>query len=361
MPAQTDIPVAANILGVSVTADRNACNFPSGDISLTAVLLALLLIDYWHDLWCVQLLPQIWTNWRTKKTDGLPAIMMYIWALCGVPFGVYAIVQKFNMPIQVQPQCFMALCLVSWSQILHYGHGYPVWKAAGAGVGMACIFAGVEAALILTLTPIYHRGNETPILVIGIVAAVLLAVGLLPPYQEIWKRHGRVIGFNWIFLGMDWGGAFFSLMALVAQNTFDVTGGVVYIICCFLEVGIFASHIVWRIRTRKLRKAAAAEGKTFDDVLAEYEARGEPFHWADRKWRWGGSKSARKTTVGDEELGEAGRAAYAPETGYAEEETGYATEDKYASPSEPDSPVALGFPPGMAVERTIDGKMHGEA
>ena len=53
-----------------------------------------------------------------------------------------------------------------------------------------------------------------PILVIGIVAAVLLAIGLLPPYQEIWRRHGRVIGFNWIFLSMDWGGAFFSLMAL---------------------------------------------------------------------------------------------------------------------------------------------------
>jgi hypothetical protein len=144
-----------------------------------------------------------------------------------------------------------------------------------AGVGMACIFAGVEAALILTLTvrfglgtplsphptetgakmltlrlkPIYNNGNEAPILVIGIVAAVLLAIGLLPPYREIWKRHGRVIGFNWVFLSMDWCGAFFSLMALgkltaslsiinvvltlwvtVAQNTFDVTGGVLYII-----------------------------------------------------------------------------------------------------------------------------------
>ncbi|OIW31066.1 hypothetical protein CONLIGDRAFT_653693 [Coniochaeta ligniaria NRRL 30616] len=229
------------------------------------------------------LLPQIWTNWRTKKTDGLPAIMMYIWALCGVPFGVYAIVQKFNMPIQVQPQCFMALCLVSWAQILHYGHNWPVWKATLIGVGMACLFAGAEAALILTLTPIYNKGNEAPILVIGIVAAVLLAVGLLPPYREIWKRHGRVIGFNWIFLSMDWCGAFFSLMALVAQNTFDVTGGVMYIICCFLEAGIFASHVVWRMRTRKIRKAAAAEGKTFDDVVAEHEARGEHFKWADRQ------------------------------------------------------------------------------
>lgn len=34
---------------------------------------------------------------------------------------MYAIVQNFNIPIQVQPQCFMALCLVSWVQILIYG------------------------------------------------------------------------------------------------------------------------------------------------------------------------------------------------------------------------------------------------
>lgn len=74
-------------------------------------------------------------------------------------------------------------------------------------------------------------------LVVGIIASVLLAAGLLPPYGEIWKRRGRVVGINWvcssypncasssststeadmcwqIFLTMDWNGAFFSLMAL---------------------------------------------------------------------------------------------------------------------------------------------------
>ena len=122
----------------------------------------------------------------------------------------------------------------------------------------------------------------------------------------------------------------------MAQNTFDVTGGVLYVVCCFLEAGIFASHIVWRIRTRKIRKAAAAEGKTFDDVIAEHEARGEPFKWTDRKWR-GGKATTQK----------------------ADEEAGYATEDK-AHPSEPESPVAVGFPPGTAVSRTIDGRLIGE-
>ncbi|KAL1875133.1 hypothetical protein VTK73DRAFT_10270 [Phialemonium thermophilum] len=211
--------------------------------------------------------------------------MMFLWAVCGPPFGVYAIVQNFNIPIQVQPQVFMTLCLISWVQILVYHNKWTPWKASLLGLATAAIFAGVEAALVLTLKPVYDRGNDVPVLVVGIVAAVLLAVGLLPPYGEIWKRRGRVIGINWIFLAMDWSGAFFSLMALVAQNSFDVLGGVLYIICCFLEMGIFMSHIIWRIRTREIRKEAAAQGKTFDEIAAEYEAAGVPFKFAERKSR----------------------------------------------------------------------------
>lgn len=122
MAPQASIPVAANVLGTIGTV-----------------------------LWCVQLVPQIWTNWRTKSTDGLPGTMMFLWALCGVPFGVYSIVQSWNVPIQVQPQVFMVLCLVSWAQTLVYGRGWRGWTTALLGVGTGAVFGGVEAALILTI------------------------------------------------------------------------------------------------------------------------------------------------------------------------------------------------------------------
>lgn len=64
MAPQGDIPVAANVLGTIGTV-----------------------------FWCIQLIPQIWYNWRQKKTDGLPGLMMFLWAASAVPFGVYAIVQ----------------------------------------------------------------------------------------------------------------------------------------------------------------------------------------------------------------------------------------------------------------------------
>lgn len=33
-------------------------------------------------LWCVQLVPQIWYNWRRKDTSGLPSLMIFSWGLC---------------------------------------------------------------------------------------------------------------------------------------------------------------------------------------------------------------------------------------------------------------------------------------
>ncbi|ERS98159.1 hypothetical protein HMPREF1624_04940 [Sporothrix schenckii ATCC 58251] len=262
MAPQTSIPVAANVLGT---------------IGTGFGVFSWYLSTYFTS-------KAIWTNWRTKKTDGLPALMMFLWGVCGVPFGAYAIIQNFNYPIQVQPQAFMTLCVISWSQIMVYGNGWSVKKATLAGLAMAAIFAGVEAALIFSLRPIYERGNEAPAIVVGIIASILLAAGLVPPYFEIYKRRGRIVGINFVFLAMDWSGAFFSLMALVAQNTFDVLGGVIYIICALLEIGIFLSHIIWRIRTRKLRQQAKAEGKTFDELAAEIIAvRGaDNFPFAER-------------------------------------------------------------------------------
>ena len=93
----------------------------------------------------------------------------------------------------------------------------------------------------------------------------------------------------------------------MAQNTFDVTGGVIYILCAAIELGIFASHLVWRLRTRRLRRDLRREGRTFDDLVAEQNLAAaqsaaaadngntgpddqgqhqhrQPTRWADRAW-----------------------------------------------------------------------------
>ena len=78
----------------------------------------------------------------------------------------------------------------------------------------------------------YNEGAAWPDLVVGIIATILLAGGLLPPYFELWKRNGRVVGLSklkvfydayisnadtnedWVFLSIDTLGGLFSLFAL---------------------------------------------------------------------------------------------------------------------------------------------------
>lgn len=88
----------------------------------------------------------------------------------------------------------------------------------------------MEMVLILTLRPLYDRGVNWPLILVGIVAAILLALGLLPPYGELWKRGGRVVGIHFGFLTVDWLGAFFSLLGVAAQETFDPLGGSLFIV-----------------------------------------------------------------------------------------------------------------------------------
>jgi len=122
MAPQENIPVAASVLGTIGTV-----------------------------LWCIQLLPQIWYNWRRKKTEGLPGLMMFLWAASAVPFGVYTVVQNFNIPLQIQPQIFCALSLVSWTQTLIYNDHWKTWKATLLGAGVGVVLGGLELMLILTL------------------------------------------------------------------------------------------------------------------------------------------------------------------------------------------------------------------
>jgi hypothetical protein len=92
------------------------------------------------------------------------------------------------------------------------------------------VFAAVEAGLIFAIRPAYSRGVEWPVLTIGIIAFIALLSGYLPIPFELLKRRGRVVGIDFVFLGIDWCGAFFSLMAIVAQNEFDVLFGSMYAI-----------------------------------------------------------------------------------------------------------------------------------
>lgn len=201
--------------------------------------------------WCVQLIPQIISNYRKKNTTGLPESMALLWCICAPFFAVYFLSEDSTIPIILQPHLFGVLCLVVYIQVMYYPPVSRPRKQIILRAGLFLIFwLALEISSVIPLRNIYLRhGIQWPLLIYGILASVLLAFGLVPPYFELAKRKGRVVGINLLFLATDLSGAVFSLASLaVDTSNFDIMGCVIYCICASLEVGIFLSHFIWYCR-----------------------------------------------------------------------------------------------------------------
>ncbi|KAI9820061.1 MAG: hypothetical protein M1826_001051 [Phylliscum demangeonii] len=281
---------------------------------------------------------RIWHNWRRKKTQGLPGAMMFLWALSSVLLGTYALVQHFNLPSRVEPHIACVLSLVCWAQTMVYEgrHTLPIALLITVATGVA--FAVFERVLVWKLQVLHSRGTDRPLLAVGILSAVMVSVALLPAYWEIWKRKGRVVGINFIFLTLDAVACFFTLLAIATQETFDALGAMSsimwYVITSptrslgsdrpssarvgvgvrhggidggggsiVLEIGIFASHGHWRYRHRAERHAARRAGLSYDD----YCDRATPSNELPLGATAGPAAAAAAVDVDrDEERGEAG-------------------------------------------------------
>lgn len=204
--------------------------------------------------WCIQLIPQIIYNYKMKDCTGLPPLMMFLWVISGIPFGIYFCISAPNIILQIQPHLFMIFCAVSFAQTLYYPPcQMNRLKIAAIMLTTTLIDVGLEVGFIIWLKPLYQKGTKWPDLIFGISASILLAVGLLPPYFELFKRKGRVVGINFLFLFVDSLGAWLSIVSVIV-GTMDVMGIILYCIVAGMELGIFASHFIWCCRFKWLGK-----------------------------------------------------------------------------------------------------------
>lgn len=289
MAPQTHIPTSANVLGTIGT----IC-------------------------WCVQLVPQIWRNWRTKSTEGLPTTMMFMWCISGVSTIRFDGKNQRSLRWSAKPIDFRrshsasmpsskisisrsksnhnasASCAGLAGVSVSFTHGKLLtlslsryccltstskWRTLNVTLlflTLLTIFAGIQTGLIFAIRPAYANGTTYPVLIIGVLAFILLISGYLPIPFELLKRRGRVVGIDFVFLTIDWFGAFFSLMSLVVQTEFDVMFGTLYALCCAIEMGMVVSHLIWKVRVRGLRKRARESGVKFDEFpeAVEWQAKG---------------------------------------------------------------------------------------
>ena len=86
-------------------------------------------------LWSIQLAPQIYKNDRRQSTEGLSALLMLLWSIAAVPLGIYNIVNRLNIGLQIQPQLFMTLTCICYVQTHQYRKKWSVIKSAVIVIG----------------------------------------------------------------------------------------------------------------------------------------------------------------------------------------------------------------------------------
>lgn len=142
-------------------------------------------------------------------------LLRTVWRKLGTVSGVWTVSE------QIKEQ-------YSRARSLTIGSKWRPWTATLVLIALLVIFAGIETGLIFAIRTAYSKGVDWLVLLVGIIAFVTLISGYLPIPFELLKRRGRVVGIDFVFLTIDFFGAFFSLLALVAQNEFDVLFGTMY-------------------------------------------------------------------------------------------------------------------------------------
>ncbi|GMM32418.1 hypothetical protein DAMA08_051630 [Martiniozyma asiatica (nom. inval.)] len=218
--------------------------------------------------WCIQMVPQIIANYRKKNTEGFPELMCLLWCLCAPFFAVFIVSENASIPLMLQPHLFGIFCFITYLQVMYYPPVQRPKKEILLRGGAFILFQiAIEVGFIIPLRKIYKEGTTWPTIVFGILASIILAVGLIPPYFELAKRKGRVIGINFGFLLLDFSGAVFSLASLlVDKNDLDIMGCILYSICGSLELGIFISHFIWFIRFKIFGRERVADEEVIDNV-----------------------------------------------------------------------------------------------
>lgn len=227
MAVITDSPLAANILG-----------------TLGAVF------------WSIQLLPQIWKNYRRHSTEGFQPSFMLLWALAGIPLGIYNIVDDQNIPLWIQPQILSALSLITWGQCYYYGRKWSLKLCISAIVGLAILLGGIETAGILSFRLIVVKGNGVtwPLYLMASLAAVLLSLGVLREYLQIY-RHRTTAGISILFIILDALGDLTSLLSILFEKKPFIFGVIAYATELILWIGIIIyysiEHLCGNIITSK--------------------------------------------------------------------------------------------------------------
>lgn len=144
-----------------------------------------------------------------------------------MPLGVYNIADAYNIALQVQPNILIFLSLFTWGQCQYYGKKRTLRSVAFFSAAIGITLGGIEAGLVFALRVANKRGHKWAATLMAIVAAILLAGGVLRHYVDMWKTRSDA-GLSLKFALLDASGDVASLISVIFQPSLSVLGLVIY-------------------------------------------------------------------------------------------------------------------------------------
>ncbi|RIB18829.1 PQ loop repeat-domain-containing protein [Gigaspora rosea] len=205
-------------------------------------------------LWTFQLLPQVYKNWRNESTKGLSPLTMLIWATACLFYAIYAVVFEISFVLIIQQMIFGVLCLICVMQYMYYDNSKFIRKKTKTGLlfFVICImWAGFQSICVFGIRLANKKNIDWPKTVTGIIPTVLVFIGYVPQFYEIYRRK-IVCGISLIFLAIDMLGAAFSALCLAFNPPpFDAYAASFYFAIFTLDLIIFILYYLFNWMHKK--------------------------------------------------------------------------------------------------------------
>lgn len=129
-------------------------------------------------------------------------------------------------------------------------------------MAIAVVLGGVEAGLIFALKRGREQGENWPSILMAIVAALLLAGGVLRHYADMFKTRSDA-GLSLKFAILDASGDLASLLSIIFQRSLSILGLVIYGSEFVAWLGLIGIVLYFRILNRHERDGVETGHQVF--------------------------------------------------------------------------------------------------
>jgi len=113
--------------------------------------------------------------------------------------------------------------------------------------------------MVFAVRPAFNKGNLRPVQFFGVFSSVVISLGLIPQYWEIYQ-HKEVVGISMTFIYIDWLGGVFSILSLVFKEKFDVIASLSYSLVVLLDGFIIIAYFILNPAANRRRRRLLLEG-----------------------------------------------------------------------------------------------------